>query len=54
MPCPPRRAGAPAGSGEELDMDRHELVVDVKAVTLHRYALERVDKRWRAFVVLDI
>lgn len=40
--------------GEELDMERHELVVDVKAVTLHRFALERVGRRWRAFVVLDI
>ena len=40
--------------GEELDMERHDLVVDVKAVTLHRFVVERVDGRWRAFVVLDI
>ena len=41
--------------GEELDMERHDLVVDVKAVTLHRFVVERVDDgRWRAFVVLDI
>ena len=40
--------------GEELDMERHDLVVDVKAVTLHRFVVERVDERWRAFVVLDI
>jgi SHS2 domain-containing protein len=54
MSSPPRRAGAPAGFGEELDMDRHELVVDANAVTLHRFALERVGRRWRAFVVLEI
>lgn len=40
--------------GEELDMERHDLVVDVKAVTLHRFVVERVNERWRAFVVLDI
>ncbi len=40
--------------GEELDMERHELVVDVKAVTLHRFLVERIDGQWRALVVLDI
>ncbi len=40
--------------GEELDMERHDLVVDVKAVTLHRFLVERIDRLWRAFVVLDI
>ncbi|MDE2888473.1 MAG: archease [Gemmatimonadota bacterium] len=40
--------------GEELDMKRHDLIVDVKAVTLHRFVVERVNGRWRAFVVLDI
>ena len=40
--------------GEELDMERHDLIVDVKAVTLHRFVVERVEGRWRAFVVLDI
>ncbi len=40
--------------GEELDMERHDLVVDVKAVTLHRFVVDRVGGRWRAFVVLDI
>ena len=53
MSCPLRGAGALAGSGEKSDMDLHELVMDVKAVTLHRFALERAGKRWRAFVVLD-
>ena len=41
-------------SGEELDIDRHELVVDVKAVTLHRFRVEETDRGWEAFVILDI
>ena len=40
--------------GEELDMKRHELVVDVKAVTLHKFGVEQTEDGWRAEVVLDI
>ena len=40
--------------GEKLDATRHEQVVDVKAVTWHRFAVEGVPAGWRAFVVLDI
>lgn len=40
--------------GETLDPGRHRLLVDVKAVTLHRFAVERSDAGWRATVVLDI
>lgn len=40
--------------GEEIDPDRHPMVVDVKAVTLHRFAVEQRDGTWRATVVLDI
>ncbi len=41
-------------SGEELDPEKHDLIVDVKAVTLYRYALRREDEGWVATVVLDI
>lgn len=41
-------------SGEFLDPARHPLIVDVKAVTLHRFKLEKADDGWRAEVVLDI
>jgi SHS2 domain-containing protein len=41
-------------AGEELNPARHELIVDVKAVTLHRYQVARAEKGWRATVVLDI
>ncbi len=41
-------------AGEVLDMDRHELVVDVKAVTLHQFRVEETERGWEAFVILDI
>jgi SHS2 domain-containing protein len=41
-------------SGEKIDPARHPLGVDVKAVTLHRFRLERVSRGWEAFVILDI
>jgi SHS2 domain-containing protein len=40
--------------GEELDPARHDLVVDVKAVTLHRYRVEQTGRGWEASVILDI
>lgn len=40
--------------GEELDRKRHPLKADVKAVTLHRFSLERTKEGWKATVVLDI
>jgi SHS2 domain-containing protein len=40
--------------GEELNPDRHELVVDVKAVTLHRFEVKQTSQGWKATVILDI
>jgi SHS2 domain-containing protein len=40
--------------GEELDPGRHPLLVDVKAVTLHRFSLRRREEGWQVEVVLDI
>ncbi len=40
--------------GEEIDVDRHELIVDVKAVTLHRFCVEKSDGGWKATVILDV
>lgn len=42
------------GEGERLDTARHHMIVDVKAVTFHRFALEQTDGGWEAMVVLDI
>ncbi len=41
-------------SGEELDPAKHDLIVDVKAVTLYRFDLRQSDDGWLATVVLDI
>lgn len=40
--------------GERIDPQRHQLIVDVKAVTMHRFQVVREDDGWRATVVLDI
>jgi SHS2 domain-containing protein len=40
--------------GEPIDAQKHELIVDVKAVTLHRFQVEQTASGWRAFVILDI
>lgn len=41
-------------SGEEIDSDRHRLLVDVKAATLHRLQVVFRDCLWKAVVVLDV
>jgi SHS2 domain-containing protein len=41
-------------SGEQIDASRHRLLVDVKAVTLHRFQVAFGDNRWKAVVVLDV
>ncbi|MGD8243483.1 MAG: archease [Desulfobacterales bacterium] len=41
-------------AGEHLDYDRHDLVVDVKAVTMHQFHLTPTPDGWQARVVLDI
>jgi len=40
--------------GEEIDKDKHELPVDVKAVTLHRFQVQQTKRGWQATVILDI
>lgn len=40
--------------GEPIDPDRHNLSVDVKAVTLYRLRVEETTSGWEATVVLDV
>lgn len=40
--------------GEELNPEKHELVVDVKAVTFHRFRVGQTTQGWEATVILDI
>jgi len=40
--------------GDEIDPEKHELMVDVKAVTLHKFKVEQTARGWETLVVLDI
>lgn len=41
-------------AGEKMDPNRHHLLVDVKAVTLHRLKVQSTPVGWEGTVVLDI
>ena len=41
-------------AGEAFDRERHRAGTDVKAVTLHRFAVAERNGLWRATVVLDV
>lgn len=41
-------------SGDKLDMKKHELLVDVKAVTWHLFKAEKKGKKWTCKIVLDV
>lgn len=47
------RLDAPAW-GEKIDSQRHKLLVDVKAVTLHRFQVVCENGAWKATIVLDV
>lgn len=40
--------------GEQIDPEKHDLIVDVKAVTLHKFKVEKTQRGWETLVVLDI
>ena len=40
--------------GEAIDVKRHDLIVDVKAVTLHRFEVAQTEQGWQATVILDV
>lgn len=41
-------------TGDTIDIDKHDLKNDVKAVTMHQFKVEKTDKGWKAFVILDV
>lgn len=41
-------------SGEKLDFKKHDPRVDVKAVTMHMFKVEKINDGWKAKVLLDI
>ncbi|MBS3051053.1 MAG: archease [Candidatus Aenigmarchaeota archaeon] len=40
-------------SGDKINVERHEMLVDVKAVTWHLFSVKK-EKKWTCRVVLDI
>lgn len=40
--------------GEKIDMEKHEMLVDVKAVTMHMFEVKKEKNIWKARVVLDV
>ncbi len=40
--------------GEELNQQKHELVADVKAVSLHNFKVRKTVEGWQAEVILDV
>ncbi len=42
------------GWGEQIDREKHELIVDVKAVTLHMFKVEQTPRGWETLIILDI
>jgi SHS2 domain-containing protein len=40
--------------GEQIDPEKHDLIVDVKAVTLHKFKVEHTHRGWETLVILDI
>ncbi|MBI2667446.1 archease [Candidatus Woesearchaeota archaeon] len=40
--------------GDNIDIKKHNLKVDVKAVTMHKFKVEKINNIWKAFVILDV
>jgi SHS2 domain-containing protein len=40
--------------GEEMNQEKHQLVADVKAVSLHNFKVRKTAEGWRAEVILDV
>jgi len=40
--------------GEAIEPQKHRLIVDVKAVTMHLFRVTKTTQGWEAVVVLDI
>jgi SHS2 domain-containing protein len=41
-------------AGEPIDPARHDLIVDVKAITLHRFQVQQTSQGWTATVIVDV
>jgi SHS2 domain-containing protein len=41
-------------AGETIDPKRHDLAVDIKAVTLHQFSVQQNSNGWTASVIIDV
>lgn len=41
-------------SGEKIDMKKHEIKTEVKAITYHKMEIKEEDNRWKAQIIVDI
>jgi SHS2 domain-containing protein len=40
--------------GEEISRDKHQLLVDVKAVSLYNFKIQKTPQGWQATVIIDV
>lgn len=40
--------------GEEINTEKHSLIDDVKAITMHMFDVKKEKEKWKAVVVVDI
>ncbi len=40
--------------GVTIDYDKYEMLTDVKAVTMHKFVLEKRENEWYAHVIVDL
>ena len=40
--------------GEKIDPKKHNLLVDVKAVSWHKFKVEQTEEGWTALVIIDV
>ncbi len=41
-------------SGEQLDLSRHQIKMEIKGVTYYQLKIERHDSRWQCRVIFDV
>ncbi|VVB74090.1 Protein archease [uncultured archaeon] len=40
--------------GEKIDAKRHDIAIDAKAVTMHKFEVKQTPGGWRAQVIIDV
>lgn len=40
--------------GEKIDPKRHDIVIDAKAVTMHKFEVKQTPSGWRSQVIIDV